>query len=173
MKRSRRAFVAGTVAAWSGCVGVGSSTPEAERRRPETVQRTPPPSGEADATPDCTRDPPSGSLDGTFTVAPGAFVAAVALSNSSTACGGVVRYDVSVRGDTPVDCLVFEREAWGAYVDGARDASFVSRYSQTDVTDATAAHQLDRGQYLFAVDYTSVATPPGDEPVTVDVRVES
>ena len=139
----------------------------------ETVQRTPHSSTDEDPTPDCARDPPSGSLDGTFTVAPGEFVAAIALSNSSTGCGGVVRYEVSVRGETPVDCLVFEREAWDAYVGGARDVSFVSRYSETGVTDVTVTHQLDRGQYLFAVDYSSVATPPGDGSVTVDARVES
>jgi hypothetical protein len=76
------------------------------------------------------------------------------------------------QGDTVVDCLVFEREAYGAYQDGARDVSFVSEYSRTEVTETTLVCTLDQGEYIFSLDYTEQATTPGEEHVTVSRLLE-
>lgn len=173
MRQSRRAFVAGAAACWAGCVGP-SAGPTSDAETDSTAdRRTANVPADQPETPTCERDLPSGGLAGSGTLAPGEFTAALALTNSELACGDVVRYEVTVAGETPVDCLVFERNAWDAYVDGARDVPVVSRYSRVGVTAADVTLTLDRGQYLFAVDYTGLMTPPGAEDVAVEYTVRA
>ncbi|WP_424002132.1 hypothetical protein ACOZ4I_00970 [Haloarcula salina] len=168
MRLTRRGFVAGVCALGSGCVGFGdSSTP------------TPRPDRDGDGAPDHADDYPgderrafrSFQWEGTATLEPGEFQA-VALTNSERASGDFLDYEVSVHGETPVDCLVFERDAYDRYQDGARDVSVVSAYSRVGVTDASVTEQLARGEYLFALDYTDQSTAPGTAPVEVSITLE-
>jgi len=105
-------------------------------------------------------------MDGTETLRPGQF-SAVALTNSPRASGDILHYDIAVDGSTEVDCLVFEREAYDAYQNGNRDVSIISEYSRTGVTEATLTRTLDKGEYIFALDYTDLVTDPGETTVTV------
>ena len=104
---------------------------------------------------------------GSPTLQRGEFVA-IALTNSPLASGDIVHYEVSTEGGTGIDCLVFERPAYDAYVSGSRDVSVVSRYSRTGVTSVSVTEHLDRGEYIFVVDYTELVTAP--ETDSVDVR---
>lgn len=107
-----------------------------------------------------------------MTIPPGEFRSAVALTNSGRARGDIVHYEVEVAGDTGIDCLVFEREAWDAYADGARDVDVVRAYSRVNVTEADVTVQLDRGEYLFALDHTDLLTDPGPDGVEASVLLE-
>ncbi|WP_224333082.1 hypothetical protein [Haloprofundus halobius] len=109
--------------------------------------------------------------EGIQTLQPGEF-SAIALTNSPQASGKVLHYDIAVEGDTSVDCLVFEREAYDAYEDGARDVPFVPEYSRTGVSETTLIRTLDRGEYIFSLDYTEQVTAPGEESVTVTRLLE-
>jgi len=107
------------------------------------------------------------------TLRPGEF-SAIALTNSPGASGDILRYDVATGGDNRVDCLVFERDAYDAYADGAREVSIVPEYSRTGVTETTLTGTLDGGEYIFSLDYTSLVTAPGENSVTVHrvIRVD-
>jgi hypothetical protein len=108
---------------------------------------------------------------GSPTLQPGEF-SAIALTNSPQASGDILHYEASTDGDTGIDCLVFERTAYDAYESGNRDVSVVSRYSRTDVTSVSVTDQLDRGEYIFVVDYTQQLTAPGTDSVDVQYAVE-
>lgn len=168
MRLTRRTFVAGVCTLGSGCTGFGeSSTPTAR------------PDRDGDGVPDHADDYPSDERrasrsfqwEGTPTLQPGDF-RAVALTNSEQASGEFLDYEVSVNGETPVDCLVFERDAYDRFQDGARDVSVVSEYSRVGVTDASVTAQLARGEYLFVLDYTDQSTAPGSAPVEVSITLE-
>lgn len=169
MGAPRRALL-GCVAsiALGGCLGGGGPTTPTSR-----------PDRDEDGVPDQADDYPedperavrTGRVEGTPTLQPGDF-SAVALTNSPRAEGKVLHYELSVAGGTPIDCLVFERDAYDAYVDGARDVPIVDEYSRTDVTEASLTARLDRGEYIFALDYTAQSTPPGTAPVEVDWLLE-
>ncbi len=163
MQQSRRAFVVALAGVGSGCLGSRHpSTPTAE---PDT---------DGDGVPDYADDYPTDDrrafedfrMEGTPTLRPGQF-SAIALTNSPRASGDVLHYDVAVEGDAKIDCLVFEREAYDAYEDGARDVPLVSEYSRTGITETTLTRTLDEGEYIFSLDYTDVVTEPGAKSVTV------
>ncbi|MBZ6496372.1 hypothetical protein [Natrinema longum] len=168
MKQSRRAFVVVLVGIGSGCVGTRQSSPTTTESDtdgdgvPDRADRYPNDSRRA------FRDH---SREGTYTLRPGQF-SATALTNSPEASGEVLHYDVEVEGDTEVDCLVFEREAYDAYAAGARDVPIVSEYSRTGVTKTTLTRTLDKGEYLFSLDYTSQVTAPSEQSVTVNLYLE-
>lgn len=156
-----------------GCAGLGvRSTP--------TPTPTPRPDRDGDGVPDAADDYPTDDrratrsfrTEGTPTLRPGEF-SAVALTNSPRASGDVLHYEVAVAGDTAVDCLVFRRDAYDAYEAGARDVPVVAEYSRTAVTDADVTARLDRGEYLFAVDHTTLLTDSGTGSVEVHVVVET
>jgi hypothetical protein len=168
MRWSRRAVVTALAGFGGGCLG---------SRRATTP--TPGPDTDGDGVPDEVDEYPTDArrasrnfrAEGTQTLQPGEF-SAVALTNSPRASGTVLQYDIAVEGDAAVDCLVFEREAYDAYEDGARDVSFVSEYSRIGVTETSLIRTLDRGEYVFSLDFTEQATPPGDERVTVTRLLE-
>jgi len=108
---------------------------------------------------------------GATTLEPGDFQA-FALTNSPTASGDVLHYEASVAGDTPIDCLVFERDAYDRYERGARDVPIVESYSRTAVTEASLTTQLDRGEYIFVVDYTDQTTPAESGPIDVTYTLD-
>lgn len=168
MPQSRRAFVVLLAGIGSGCVGAPQSSPTTTESDtdgdgiPDHVDRYPNDSRRAFR--DFTRE-------GTYTLRPGEF-SATALTNSPQASDEVLHYDIEVEGDTEVDCLVFEREAYDAYAAGARDVSIVSEYSRTGVTKTSLTRTLDKGEYLFSLDYTSQVTDPGEQNVTVDLLLE-
>jgi hypothetical protein len=152
----------------SGCGGIqADSTP------------TPKSDRDGDGIPDSGDDYPDDSsravrtfhMEGTPTLHPGDFEA-VALTNSKTASDQVLHYEVATSGDKPVDCVVFERDAYDTYEEGDRDVPVVSEYSRIDVTEAALTTQLDRGEYIFAVDYTALLTAPAEDSVAVDLSVE-
>ena len=168
MQLPRRAVLATLAGFGSGCLSSRrAATPTSE---PDT---------DSDGVPDHMDDYPTDArrafedfhAEGTQTLQPGEF-SAIALTNSPQASGKVLHYDVTVEGDRAVDCLVFEREAYDAYEDGARDAQFVAEYSRTGVTETTLIRTLDRGEYVFSLDYTEQTTAPGEESVTVTRLVE-
>lgn len=167
---SRRTVVAGLAAIGSGCAALGS---------PSTPTATPRPDRDDDGIPDGADDYPTDAqrgirtfrMAGTTTLDPGDFQA-VALTNEPDDRGEYLHYRVTVGGDTPVDCLVFERDAYDTYEDGARDVPVVSRLSRTGVTDTDVTVRLDRGEYLFALDYTMQGTAPGPDSVEVELLVE-
>lgn len=167
-RTTRRTFLVGLAVLGSGCAGL----------RP-TPTETPRPDRDGDGVPDDADDYPTDArravrtfrLTGTPTLAPGEFDA-VALTNDPDESGEYLHYRVSVQGETPVDCLVFERDAYDAYEEGARDVPVVDRFSRTGVTDIDVTVQLDRGEYLFALDHTALATDPGPAPVEVELLVE-
>lgn len=167
MRLSRRAFVLSALAFTSGCISLRSaSTPTSK------------PDRDGDGIPDSADDYPDDDdrgirtfrMDGTPTLEPGDFEA-VALTNSEQASGDVLHYEVATEGKA-VDCVVFERDAYDAYEDGARDVPVVSKYSRTDVVEAAVTKQLDQGEYIFAVDYTELLTAPAQDNVEVDLLVE-
>ena len=166
MELSRRAFVA-TAALCGGCLGSGSSTP------------TPGPDSDGDGVPDGVDDYPdderlarrSSSATGTTTLQAGAFKS-WALTNGDQTPGEYVHYDVAVTGEGRVDCLVLDRQAYDAFVDGARDVSVVSAYSRAGVSEATVTERLDGGEYLFVLDYTDLRIAPDQESVEVEYTVE-
>ncbi|WP_439026432.1 hypothetical protein [Haloarchaeobius sp. DT45] len=163
MQQSRRAFVTALAGIGGGCLGSRDSSP------PTTA-----PDADGDGVPDDVDDYPTDDrrayedfrAAGTPTLRPGQF-SAIALTNSPQASGDVLHYDIAVQGDAKIDCLVFEREAYDAYVEGARDVSVVSRYSRIGVTETTLTDTLDEGEYIFSLDYTSLLTEPGEQSVTV------
>lgn len=168
MRQSRRAFITSLAALGSGCLGSSpSETPTAE---PDT---------DGDGVPDNADDYPtddrravqSFQMDGTETLQPGQF-SAVALTNSPEASGSILHYDIAVEGSTPVDCLVFEREAYDTYQDGGRSVSIVSEYSRTGVTETTVTRTLDEGEYIFSLDYTDLVTDHDETSVTVSRFLE-
>lgn len=169
MRAQRRALL-GTITsvALGGCLTDGGRS-----------TLTPPPDHDSDGAPDPHDDYPdderravrTSRIAGSPTLKPGEYTA-LALTNSPDARGDVLHYEVSVAGETSVDCVVFERDAYDAYADGDRDVPVVSEYSRTDVTDASVTVELDRGEYIYAVDYTSLLTEPGPASVTVDHVVE-
>jgi hypothetical protein len=166
MDLSRRAFVA-AAALCGGCLGSGSSTP------------TPRPDSDGDGVPDDADDYPnderlarwSSSSEGVTTLEPGEFNS-WALTNGDQTPGEYVHYDVTVSGEGRADCLVLARDAYDAFVDGARDVSLVSAYSRTDVSEATVTERLDGGEYLFVLDYTGLGSDPGADSVEVEYTVE-
>jgi hypothetical protein len=152
----------------SGCLG---------SRHPSTA--TVEPDADRDGVPDRGDDYPTDDrrayrefrVEGTPTLRPGQF-SAVALTNSPRASGDVLHYDVAVDGDAEVDCLVFERAAYDAYEDGARDVPIVAEYSRTGITETTLTRTLDRGEYVFSLDHTDLVTDPGERRVTVNRLLE-
>lgn len=171
MRIPRRALL-GSIAILSlgGCLdAVGRTTPTP----------TPHPDSDGDGVPNHADDYPtddrraftSSRSTGSPTLERGAF-SAIALTNSPQASGEYLHYEVSTEGDATIDCLVFERDAYDAYQEGARDVPVVSEYSRLDVASASITTQLDRGEYIFALDYTSLATEPEAERVDVEYVVE-
>ena len=168
MQQSRRAFVVALAGIGSGCVGVRQFSPT-----------TTAPDTDGDGIPDRADRYPNDSRrafrdhgrEGTYTLRPGQF-SATALTNSPRASGEILHYDVEVEGPTEVDCLVFEREAYDAYVTGARDVPIVSEYSRTGITETTLTRTLDEGEYIFSLDHTSQTTDPGERSVTVNLSLE-
>jgi hypothetical protein len=168
MQWTRRAVVAALAGFGGGCLSSRSATTPTAR-----------PDADGDTVPDHEDDYPTDArrafmdfrAEGTKTLHPGEF-SAIALTNSPQASGKVLQYDITVDGDTAVDCLVFEREAYDAYEDGARDVPFVSEYSRTGVTETSLVRTLDQGEYIFALDYTDQVTAPGEESVTVTRLLE-
>ncbi|MBP2251001.1 hypothetical protein J2754_001322 [Halarchaeum solikamskense] len=108
---------------------------------------------------------------GATTLEPGDFQA-FALTNSPEASGDVLHYEASVAGDTPIDCLVFERDAYDRYERGDRDVPIAESYSRAAVTETSLTARLDRGAYVFAVDYTDQTTPTGTGPVDVTYTLD-
>lgn len=169
MRAPRRALL-GSVASivLGGCLGGGGRATPTSR-----------PDLDGDGVPDHADDYPddperavrTSRVGGTPTLQPGDY-SAVALTNSPRGKGEILHYELSVDGETPVDCLVFERDAYDAYVDGARDVPVVDEYSRTAVTETSLTARLDRGEYVLALDYTAQSTPPGAAPVEVDWVVE-
>ncbi len=168
MRQSRRVFIASLAVFGGGCLSSRSSsksTAESDR--------------DSDGVPDTTDDYPtddrrayrSFQIDGTETLQPGQF-SAVALTNSPQASGDVLHYDINVDGNTEVDCLVFEREAYDAYQNGDREVSIVSKYSRTGITETTVTQRLDQGEYIFSLDYTDLVTDPNETSVTVTRSLE-
>ncbi|WP_435320301.1 hypothetical protein [Haloarchaeobius sp. TZWSO28] len=163
MKQSRRAFVTAIAGIAGGCLS--SRDPSRTTAAPDS---------DADGVPDRVDDYPTDDrrafeefrAEGTPTLHPGQF-SAIALTNSPEASGDVLHYNIAVEGDTKIDCLVFEREAYDAYVDGARDVSIVSEYSRIGVTETTLTETLDEGEYIFSLDYTDLLTDPREQSVTV------
>lgn len=170
MGLSRRLFLSSLPVFAAGCTSLtpGSTTPTARPDRDGDGV----PDGADDYPTDDRRGVRSFRTSGTVTLRPGEFRAGVALTNSPDASGDIVHYEVSVDGEAGIDCLVFRREAWDAYADGARDVDVVSAYSRLDVTEASVTVQLDEGEYLFALDYTELLTDPGPDPVEVEHRLE-
>ncbi|WP_436925705.1 hypothetical protein [Halosimplex amylolyticum] len=170
MSPRRRAFVSTLVAALGGCTGLGSSSSSTPTARPDR---------DGDGVPDGADDYPddgrrarrSSSSEGTTTIEVGEFEA-TALTNSPEASGGFLAYDVTVDGEGTVDCLVFRREDYDAFAEGARDVPVVSAFSRTDVSEAQVVEQLPEGEFIFALDYTEQATGPSRESVTVTYTVE-
>ena len=66
---------------------------------------------------------------------------------------------------------MLRRDAWDAYVDGARDVSVVDAYSRVGDTEASLTERLGQGEFNFTVDYTNLVTEPGAEPVEVSYVV--
>lgn len=165
MRLSRRAFSTWLLALGGGCLGSRSaSTPTAR------------PDRDGDGVPDGGDDYPDDAgrafrefrvSGGTTTLEAGEF-SAVALTNSPRASGDVLHYEVSVVGAGAVDCVVFERDAYDAYEEGARDVPTVSEYSREGVGEASVTATLDRGEYIFALDCTGLLTEPGRESVEVE-----
>lgn len=170
MRRSRRAFITTVPALTVGCTRLGSPS----------TSSTEPPDRDGDGVPDDADDYPTDDrrgvrdflAEGTVTLQPGEFGGAVALTNSPQASGDIVQYEVRVEGETGIDCLVFRRDAWDAYTAGSRDVSIVSGYSRVDVSEAEVTIQLDQGEYLFALDYTELASEPGPDSIEVYHRLE-
>ena len=170
MRLPRRALLTGISSlALSGCSTAG--------RQSSTT--TKPPDSDGDGVPDHGDDYPNDDrravrksrISGSPTLQPGEY-SGIALTNSPQAQGDILHYQVSVAGETGVDCLVFDRENWDAYADGARDVDVVTEYSRTNVTDVSVTLRLDRGEYLFAIDYTSLLTDPCQDSVEVSHVVE-
>ena len=168
MRYSRRIFVLSAILCGSGCIrpqSASTPTPKSDR--------------DGDGIPDSGDDYPNDSsravrtfqMEGTPTLQPGDFKS-VALTNSKQASGDVLHYEVATSGDKTVDCVVFERDAYDAYEEGDRDVPTVSKYSRIDVTEAELTKQLDRGEYIFVVDYTELLTSPAEDSVEVDLSVE-
>lgn len=170
MGLSRRLFLSSLPVLTAGCTSLDprSATPTAR------------PDRDGDGVPDGADDYPTDDrravrrfrASGTVTLQPGEYKGAVALTNSPAASGDILHYEVSVDGETGIDCLVFRREAWDAYADGSRDVDIVPEYSRMDVMEAAVTVQLDEGEYLFALDYTGLLTDPGPDPVDVAHRLE-
>ncbi len=158
----------GIAAAGSGCLGL--------RSEPTPTAR---PDSDDDGVPDGVDDYPSddrrafqsSSAAATTTIDAGEF-RAIGLTNSPRASGEYLDYEVAVEGEGTVDCLVFRREAYDAYEQGARDASVVAALSRTDVSEAKVVDRLPEGQFIFSLDYTEQTTEPGRESVTVMYTVE-
>lgn len=166
---ARRGFLAAVPAVLGGCTAfAGTPTPT---DRPDSDD-----DGVPDGADDYPNDPGravrSSRSEGSPTLPPGEVATGIALTNHPDASGEVLHYEVTVDGETPVDCLVFRRDAWDAYVDGARDVAVVDEYSRVGVTEASLTAQLDRGEFIFAVDYTGLLTDPGPDPVDVEYVVE-
>ncbi|WP_408957263.1 hypothetical protein [Natrinema sp. 74] len=168
MQQSRRAVVVALAGIGSGCVGTRQSSPA-------TTESDTDGDGIPDHADRYPNDPRRAfrdqSREGTYTLHPGQF-SATALTNSPQASGKVLHYEAEVEGDTEVDCLVFEREAYDAYAAGDRDVSIVSEYSRTGITETTLTRTLDEGEYLFSLDYTRQVTDPGEQSVTVNHFLE-
>ncbi|WP_280535445.1 hypothetical protein [Halopenitus sp. POP-27] len=168
-RTSRRALLGAL-----GSIVLGGCLSGGDRATP-----TPAPDTDGDGVPDHGDDYPADNRravrtfrsTGAPTLQPGEFTA-IAITNAPTARGDVLHYEVTVQGSTPVDCLVLERDAYDAYVDGARDVPIASAYSRTGVRETEVTVELDRGEYLFVLDHTTLATDPGSDPVTVDHVVE-
>lgn len=169
MPVSRRTFVASLAGVVSGCTAPGSS-PTA----------TPAPDRDGDGAPDGPDAYPTDDrravrdlhVAGTVTLEPGTYGGGVFLSAPSTSGQRVLDYAVSVDGPASVDCLVFEPSAWDAYVDGARDVPVVSAYSRLDVNSVSVTAVLNGREYVWAIDYTALATAPGSTSVDVHHEVE-
>lgn len=171
---SRRRFLSsGTAltALTAGCTTVDPRSTPTPTARPDR-DGDGVPDGPDDYPTDDRRGVRSFRASGTVSLQPGEFGGAVALTGSPDASGDIVHYEVSVDGDAGIDCLVFRRDAWDAYADGARDVAVVREYSRVDVTEASVTVQLDHGEYLFALDYTELLTAPGPEPVDVEHLLE-
>ncbi|SEH58979.1 hypothetical protein SAMN05192561_11012 [Halopenitus malekzadehii] len=166
---SRRALL-GTL----GSIALGGCLSGGDRATP-----TPAPDTDGDGVPDHGDDYPTDDRravrtfrsTGAPTLQPGEFTA-IAITNAPTARGDVLHYEVTVAGSTPVDCLVLERDAYDAYIEGARDVRIVNEYSRIGVREAEMTVELDRGEYLFVLDHTALKTDPGSNPVTVEHVVE-
>ncbi|ELZ21977.1 hypothetical protein [Natrinema limicola] len=96
----------------------------------------------------------------------------MALTNSEQDSGDIVKYEVTVTGSTGIDCLVFQRDAYDSYADGARDVSVMSEYSRLDVSETEVTEQIDKGEYMFVVDHTDLLTEPSTVPVEVSFVVQ-
>ena len=165
MRLSRRTFSTGLLALGSGCLGSCSApTPAAHPDRDGDGVLD----GGDDYPDDAGRAFRKFHTGGGTTVLEAGEFSAVALTNSPRASGDVLHYEVSVVGAGAIDCVVFERDAYDAYAEGARDVPIVSEYSREGVSEASVTAALDRGEYLFALDYTGLLTDPGSESVEVE-----
>ncbi|WP_415379192.1 hypothetical protein [Halosimplex sp. TS25] len=170
MSPTRRAFATGLAAVCGGCLGLGPAQSSTPTDRPDS---------DGDGVPDDVDDYPnddrrafrSSSSEGTTTIEAGEF-RAIGLTNTPQDSGEYVDYDVAVEGEGTVDCLVFRREEYDAYEQGARDASPVAAFSRTDVSEAHVVEQLPEGQFIFSLDCTEQSTEPGRESVTVTYSIK-
>ena len=169
MPPTRRRFSACLLGLGCGCVGARPSpTPTARPDRDDDGV----PNGGDDYPADAGRAYRDFRMGGgTTTLRAGEF-SAVALTNSPRASGDILHYEVSVAGEGTVDCAVFERSAYDAYEEGARDVPVVPEYTREAVTEASVTATLDRGEYVFVLDYTRLLTEPRQESVEVDFTLD-
>jgi len=167
MALPRRAFLLSSTTVLSGCSALSTDPTPTER-----------PDRDGDGVPDGPDDFPddprralrSSSTEGRFDLAPGEF-SAHQLQGAAAGGGDYLAFDLTVLGDATVDVLVFERAAYDAYEEGARDVAVVEEYTRTDVADTSLVAELDGSELLLALDNTDQLTPATEETVTVDFRM--